>query len=562
MIYTTCKYAPVELFEGFGEEVMRLDPNPVSFSCADGCGHPNLCGFAKAVIEEVKAKGIRNLVFTDCCDAMRRTYDVLQHEGMDFLYMLPLPHKTGEREIRILAHSLKSLAAVYGAYTGKNFEEDKAMAACLKRRGGKTDPDIDAQPRLSFRGAHGGAGLLSEVRKTFSGLEVSDETCSGPRIFVRLQEKTSGEDFYTWYARLLLTGQTSCLRMSEAEDREILSAPGVKGIVYHTIKFCDYYSFEYKDFRENTQLPLLKIETDTTPQSSGQLCTRLEAFAETLGVRAQNPQGGAKMKKNQSGAKTRYAAGVDSGSTSTDVVIMDENRNILGQVILPTGMSAAESAKKALEEALEQASLSQEDLDVIVTTGYGRASVGLEGNSVTEITCHARGANYLFPQARTIIDIGGQDSKVIRVDEKGTVENFIMNDKCAAGTGRFLEMQARALSLSMEEMSTLGLSWKKEVHISNMCTVFAESEVVSLVAKNEAVSDIIHGLNESVAAKTVSLVSRGKGQPGYCMTGGVSRNAGVVQCLGQKLREKILVSDQSQLCGAIGAALIGLEQAV
>ena len=267
------------------------------------------------------------------------------------------------------------------------------------------------------------------------------------------------------------------------------------------------------------------------------------------------------MKKNQSGAKTRYAAGVDSGSTSTDVVIMDADRNILGQVILPTGMSAAESAKKALEEALEQASLSQEDLDVIVTTGYGRASVGLEGNSVTEITCHARGANYIFPQARTIIDIGGQDSKVIRVDEKGAVENFIMNDKCAAGTGRFLEMQARALSLSMEEMSTLGLSWKKEVHISNMCTVFAESEVVSLVAKNEAVSDIIHGLNESVAAKTVSLVSRGKGQPGYCMTGGVSRNAGVVQCLGQKLGEKVLVSDQSQLCGAIGAALIGLEQA-
>ena len=184
------------------------------------------------------------------------------------------------------------------------------------------------------------------------------------------------------------------------------------------------------------------------------------------------------------------------------------------------------------------------------------------GSSVTEITCHARGANYLFPQARTIIDIGGQDSKVIRVDDSGNVENFIMNDKCAAGTGRFLEMQAKALSLSMEQMSSLGLSWKKEIHISNMCTVFAESEVVSLVAKNEAVADIIHGLNESVAAKTVSLVSRGKGRPGYCMTGGVSRNTGVVQCLEQKLKEKVLVSDRSQLCGAIGAALIGLEKRI
>ena len=255
-----------------------------------------------------------------------------------------------------------------------------------------------------------------------------------------------------------------------------------------------------------------------------------------------------------------YAAGVDSGSTSTDVVILDASRKILGQAILPTGMSAAQSAEKALEEALKQAGLSREDLTVVVTTGYGRESIGMEGSSVTEITCHARGAHFLFPEARTIIDIGGQDSKVIRVDENGSVENFIMNDKCAAGTGRFLEMQARALSLSMEEMSRLGLSWKKEIHISNMCTVFAESEVVSLVAKNEAVSDIIHGLNESVAAKTVSLVSRGKGRPGYCMTGGVSRNAGVVQCLGQKLGEKIRISDQSQLCGAIGAALIGLDR--
>ena len=147
---------------------------------------------------------------------------------------------------------------------------------------------------------------------------------------------------------------------------------------------------------------------------------------------------------------------------------------------------------------------------------------------------------------------------MIRIDETGAVQNFVMNDKCAAGTGRFLEMQARALGITMEEMSRLGLEWKQDVQISSMCTVFAESEVVSLVARDTAVEDIIHGLNRSVAAKTLSLVRRGKGESPYAMTGGVSLNQGVVRCLEEALGSKVATSAQSQLCGAIGAALLGL----
>ena len=159
-----------------------------------------------------------------------------------------------------------------------------------------------------------------------------------------------------------------------------------------------------------------------------------------------------------------------------------------------------------------------------------------------------------------MIDIGGQDSKVIRMDGEGKVENFVMNDKCAAGTGRFLEMMARTMELDLPSMSELSLHWKKEVAISSMCTVFAESEVVSLIADNTPTADIIHGLNQAVASKTASLVKRLGSAPAYVMTGGVAQNQGVVKALEEKLGEKIYVPKEAQLCGALGAALFALER--
>ena len=205
------------------------------------------------------------------------------------------------------------------------------------------------------------------------------------------------------------------------------------------------------------------------------------------------------------------------------------------------------------------AGITEKDIRRTVSTGYGRETIGLGDSSVTEITCHARGAHHLLPGVRTIIDIGGQDSKIIRVDENGAVTNFVMNDKCAAGTGRFLEMMARTMEMSMEEMSERGLNWKEPVKISSMCTVFAESEVVSLIAKNTKPEDIIHDLNESVASRTAALLKRVGEEEEYMMTGGVARNKGVVDVLEKKLGKKIHISEYAQLCGAIGAALIAGE---
>ena len=571
MLYTTCKYAPEELFSGFGVPTMRLDPNPVSFSCADGCAHPNLCGFAKAVIEEVRMRDVRELIITDCCDAMRRTYDVLSGQQLDFLWFLPLPHKSGPAEVRMFAKYLKELADAYGKYLGRPFSTEDALAACRSSQTITAPEGAAPGPLIHVLGAHGGQLLLRQVDEVFPGYEVRDETCSGNRHFpagmAAGPDAADPDAFFLWYADLLLNGLQPCMRMNSSPNLQAHVESAIKksgdGVVFHTMKFCDYYSFTYADLKDHSKIPFLKIETDTTPQSGGQLRTRIEAYKETLeGLSGsmQSDKNSQKMSQNSSLKNSRskniIVAGIDSGSTSTDVVIMDSGRNILGKAIVATGMSASKSASAALEAALREAGLARSSLRGVAATGYGREIIEMEKQTITEITCHAKGAHFLFPGIRTIIDIGGQDSKVIRIDEEGRVLHFVMNDKCAAGTGRFLEMQAKALGLSMEEMSRLGLSWKDDVRISSMCTVFAESEVISLVAGDTPVNDIIHGLNMAVAQKTESLVRRGKGEPAFAMTGGVSRNAGVVNCLESTLSSHMHISDLSQFCGAIGAALM------
>ena len=333
--------------------------------------------------------------------------------------------------------------------------------------------------------------------------------------------------------------------------REEGQNPNAVGVICHTMKFCDYYGFRYAAMKKKWKVPTLKIETDATPQSSGQLHTRLDAFFETIQPR---------KKVEVAKGVVNYVAGVDSGSASTDAVILDGEKRIVASTVLPTGAGAAAGVQKALNEVLRQAGLNVEDLAAIVATGYGRETVGTGNTSVTEITCHAKGAHHLFPQARTVIDIGGQDSKVICLDGNGNVTNFVMNDKCAAGTGRFLENMARTLQLSLDEMSELGLRWKKDVTISSMCTVFAESEVVSLVAANTETTDIIHGLNQAVANKTASLVRRVHGEAPYIMSGGVAKNHGVVKALEEALNAEIYVPQQAQICGALGAALIAWEE--
>jgi predicted CoA-substrate-specific enzyme activase len=238
---------------------------------------------------------------------------------------------------------------------------------------------------------------------------------------------------------------------------------------------------------------------------------------------------------------------------------MDADKHIVATAIVPTGARAADAAARAMDEALSQAGIAASDVALRVSTGYGRDNIEGMDSSVTEITCHARGAHYLAPDARSVIDIGGQDSKVIHLNANGSVAGFVMNDKCAAGTGRFMEAMARVLEMDLDEFCRRGLEWRHEVRITSMCTVFAESEVVSLVAANTPTPDVIHGLDVSVARKTATLASRVGAEPPYLMTGGVAQNEGVVRALSEVLKAPVATHEDSQLCGAIGAALIGLQ---
>ena len=249
-----------------------------------------------------------------------------------------------------------------------------------------------------------------------------------------------------------------------------------------------------------------------------------------------------------------YSIGIDSGSTATKGILLADGV-ITRRFLVPTPFRPA----TAITEAWETLREGLETTPFLTLTGYGRQLVDFADKQVTEISCHGLGARFLAPATRAVIDIGGQDSKVIRLNEDGSVKNFVMNDKCAAGTGRFLEMMAKTMEMNLDELSKVGLSYQEDITISSMCTVFAESEVVSLIAQNKATDDIVHGLNKAVAAKTASLVKRVGGEEAYMMTGGVAQNQGLVKTLEERLGTKLVISDKSQLCGALGAALFATE---
>ena len=548
MVCAVCKYTPFELFAGFGEDVRVLDGMARDFDLSDTVSHVNLCGFGKSVIQASLEGRAPQLVLVNCCDVMRRSYEIIEGSGSaEFVHLMDLPHSCGPCQIKNLARPLKRLKDAYARFCGKPFN----LKACQAAFYNLEQPEGEY---VAVLGVRAGREMQQMIEQVFS-MPVRNLTCTGNRRVVlddRALATDDEDEFFLEYAQALL-GQVPCRRMVDPSGRRaLLEDPNCKGIVYHSMKFCDFYGPEYAQIKAQTDIPVLKIESDFTLQSKEQLRTRIEAFAETLG----DTKGTGMSNINEGGS---YVAGIDSGSTSTDVVVMDREGAIVSTAIIPTGGGAAKSAEEGLDGALREGGIDRSDIAAIVTTGYGRAYIDAGNDSVTEITCHAKGAHYLNPQVRTIIDIGGQDNKVIRVDEKGNVVNFVMNDKCAAGTGRFLEMMANALGISLGEMSQLGLSWEEDITISAMCSVFAESEVVSLVAQSKAVPDIVHGLDNSVASKIASLSKRVGGADVYMMTGGVAKNAGVVDAIEKKLGCKLYISDKAQLCGALGAALFALE---
>ena len=255
-----------------------------------------------------------------------------------------------------------------------------------------------------------------------------------------------------------------------------------------------------------------------------------------------------------------FVAGIDIGSRGSKAVIMEDG-NILSSVICDTGPESIKTSESTMQAALNGTGLTLEDMSYVVATGYGRVLVPFANTNISEISCHARGAHWYFPSVRTILDMGGQDCKAINCDENGRVTNFIMNDKCAGGTGRFLEVIADVLRVPLEDIGSLSLESQHNFPFSTICAVFAKSEALALLKKGTAKSDILNGLHDAIAVRCHSLLKRISVEEDFTITGGISKNVGMVE----KIREKVglppIMAPDPQIIGALGAALFARERA-
>ena len=253
-----------------------------------------------------------------------------------------------------------------------------------------------------------------------------------------------------------------------------------------------------------------------------------------------------------------YTMGIDIGSASSKAVILKDGEKILSSAVAQIGTGST-GPSKVIAEALEKAELTEADIEKIVTTGYGRFSIDKADKQFSEISCHAKGIHFLIPTARTIIDIGGQDAKAIKLDKKGRVRQFFMNDKCAAGTGRFLDVMSRILQVELDDMGEYDAMADEPSVVSSTCTVFAESEVISQLSKGLKKQNIIAGVHNSTASKACSLAYRAGIEDDVVMCGGVAQNNGVVRAISMELGTDVIVAPNPQTTGALGAAIYAYE---
>ncbi len=254
----------------------------------------------------------------------------------------------------------------------------------------------------------------------------------------------------------------------------------------------------------------------------------------------------------------KFYAGFDLGSRTSKIVLFHSNKIVYNHVT-DTGINPRKTANRLLGDALKSINLHKSDISQIYATGYGRNILDIADKQISEISCHARGVGFLFPNVRTIIDIGGQDSKVILLNSQRKVIHFIMNDKCAAGTGRFLEVVANILDITIDDLGKLSLNSKKVLEINSTCVVFAESEIIGLISQGEEAADIINSVHVSIAKRTRNLIAQMHWRKPIVFTGGVAKNTGMQDVLSQILQTKMVVPENPFITGALGAAIFAAE---
>ncbi len=327
------------------------------------------------------------------------------------------------------------------------------------------------------------------------------------------------------------------------------------GLIQLRMPFCDLYGFDHvRLMRSFSSEKILQLETDGSGSGLGQSKTRINAFYEMLSGSSGPPL------RRRTVMECQIYCGLDVGSTTVDGVLLDATGRILAWGIERTGPGPESTARELMNHMMADSGARGEKPAFIMATGYGRDGIEFADDTVTEISCHARGIRHLLDGIRLVIDIGGQDCKVIGIDERGEVRGFQMNDKCAAGTGRFLEVMAEALGVSLEKMGSFGMAEGRRVPVSSVCTVFAESEVVSMIGRGIEAPAIARGLFESIVNRIEAMVRRVGLKPPVAVTGGGALNRGLVFGLEKRLSTAISVPENPQIVGAIGASLYAMQE--
>lgn len=559
MIVYNCPLVPFEFFHALKIPFRRIEPRSGEFQYL----HPNVCAFCRSAVCSIKPDEV--LVWTDSCDSMRRSYDFLKKNRSFYLHV---PVKNDEISVRFFTRelqrlweflksafkketSLDQLKKAHQWFVERSSELERAVAEDPHRAKAIFE-ELSNQEWIGSLEKRDSVVLLlgswtnDEVVKVVedAGGFALNATCSGP--YALISNVQTGLDVFESIARRILNKRLPCGRFARGRNlRSLIERFRPNAIVLHTAKFCDFYHFDEEILRKLT-VPFVTIENDFT-NALEQSRTRIEALLERL-----------KEKSDRKGFRSSYFVGIDSGSTSTKIVVLNERGEILFEQVSRTGANPRETAQRLMNHVMKTLKFDEEDC-FVVATGYGRGVIDFAHERMTELTCHAVGVSHLYPDVRTIIDVGGQDSKVMRV-EKGKIVDFVMNDKCAAGTGRFLEIVSSILEVPLEKMGKESLKAKQQLNISSVCAIFAESEIISLRSMGYSRQDILFAAHNAIARRLATMYERVKGAPPVVLTGGVALNEGLKNALERLLNVELTVPKNPVTTGALGAALIGLQQ--
>ncbi len=563
-----CSYIPVELLTALGHEVVDIslfenEKYSLEYSCSL---HDNICSYAKYLFSKIidGENKFDFVIVPKVCDAMKHLHSSLCFSGKIESFLLDVPGRKGEQSAKYLATQYRTmLTQIAPDLDGVNKkiylpvgENTPTVSARLLNC-----PEADkCSVKIGVAGSSYRPALFRDILKKYDAGSIFLRHCghgvvrSGAEQFL---QAASAEEELLALARNSLQN-TICPRSDEGGMTNYIIAEIEKqrlsGLIVTTLKFCDFYAFELEKLNNKlpAEFPCLYLENDLSVNSDEQNITRIEAFMEKIMSGKPTTK---KLTKQAAATTDIYSVGLDIGSTTTKGILLKNGRDILASIIIPTSINMKDSADAALAKLLAQSAIPEAHIFRTIYTGYGRTAFP-DREQITEITCHAVGVNFLQPQDGTIIDIGGQDSKAIRVDEQGNVLRFAMNDKCAAGTGRFLEAMVQRMNVTFPQFSALSLAADHPTPISSMCSVFAESEVVSLMTKGIPVGSIARGLNFAIAERVCSLVRKIQGEAPFILTGGLSLNTGFAGELENSLACRVTIFAQAQLAGAIGAAVI------